>query len=168
MNKSSTSAVAVLSVLVALTGPSSAQNQQPDRVHVITSGGFTAAFNILGPVFEEASGIEIDLEYGSSMGGGPESIPVRLERGERFDVLIFNGSAFDGVASTGGILPERSSRSWSFSRWRGRSQRCAETRHQHARSIYRGATGRRVHRVLGERKRHLSFDRHVPVARDLG
>jgi len=99
MNKSSTSAVALLGVLAALIGPSSAQSQQPDRVHVITSGGFTAAFNILGPIFEKASGIEVDLEYGSSMGGGPESIPVRLERDEPFDVLIFNGSAFDGVAS---------------------------------------------------------------------
>ena len=106
MSKISKFPVAVLGVLAALAGPSSAQSQQPDRIHVITSGGFTAAFNVLGPIFEEASGIEIDLEYGSSTGGGPESIPVRLERGETFDVLIFNGSAINGVASTGGILPE--------------------------------------------------------------
>ena len=106
MSRISKFPVAVLGVLAALAGPSSAQSQQPDRVHVITSGGFTAAFNVLGPIFEEASGIEIDLEYGSSTGGGPESIPVRLERGETFDVLIFNGSAINGVASTGGILPE--------------------------------------------------------------
>ena len=35
------------------------------------------------------------------MGGGPESIPVRLERGETADLLIFNGRAFDDLAATG-------------------------------------------------------------------
>jgi transposase len=30
---------------------------------VITSGGFTAAFDILGPIFGQASGIEVVTEY---------------------------------------------------------------------------------------------------------
>ena len=55
---------------------------EPPQVKVITSGGFTAAFDILGSIFEQATGIEVVTEYGSSMGGGPESIPVRLARGD--------------------------------------------------------------------------------------
>ena len=64
----------------------------PQWVRVITSGSFAAAFDVLGPLFEQATGIEVITEYGSSMGGGPESIPVRLERGETPDLLIFNGA----------------------------------------------------------------------------
>ena len=52
-------------------------------------------------MFAQATGIEVITEYGSSMGGGPESIPVRLQRGETADLLIFNGRAFDDLAATG-------------------------------------------------------------------
>ena len=102
MRKSST--LSSLIVLLAIAFQSAAQDSGP-QVRVITSGGFTAAFDILGPIFEQATGIEVVTEYGSSMGGGPESIPLRLQRGETFDLLIFNGSAFDGVAATGRIRP---------------------------------------------------------------
>ena len=70
-------------------------------IRVITSGGFTAAFDLLGPLFEQATGIEVITEHGSSMGGGPESIPVRLARGEKLDVLIFNRQAFADIAAGG-------------------------------------------------------------------
>ena len=94
---------------VACQGPlvsapaSTVASGEPQRVKVITSGSFTAAFNILGPIFEQATGIEVITEYGSSMGGGPESIPVRLARGETADILIFNGRAFNQLAQTGHI-----------------------------------------------------------------
>jgi molybdate transport system substrate-binding protein len=77
---------------------------EPQRVKVITSGGFTAAFNILGPIFEQATGIEVITEYGSSMGGGPESIPVRLARGETTDILILNKPSLDELTNAGHIL----------------------------------------------------------------
>jgi molybdate transport system substrate-binding protein len=76
------------------------------RIKVITSGGFTAAFDILGPLFEQATGIEIETQYGSSMGGGPTSIPVRLAEGEVADVLIFNDRAFDDLAAAGYLQPD--------------------------------------------------------------
>ncbi len=75
------------------------------QVKVITSGGFSAAFNILGPIFEEATGIEVITEYGSSLGGGPESIPVRLVRGETADILIMNRPPLDELADSGRIQP---------------------------------------------------------------
>ena len=74
---------------------------KPRQLKVITSGGFSVAFNLLGPIFEEATGIEVLIEYGSSMGGGPESIPVRVARGETADVLIFNDAAFENLAESG-------------------------------------------------------------------
>lgn len=109
MKQSSVSVLFSLAVLLVVAYPSPAQDsiartattRETQQVKVITSGGFTAAFNILGPMFAQATGIEVITEYGSSMGGGPESIPVRLERGETADLLIFNGRAFDDLAATG-------------------------------------------------------------------
>ena len=107
MKQSSVSVLFFLAVLLVVAYPSPAQDSvartaptsETGQVKVITSGGFTAAFNILGPMFAQATGIEVITEYGSSMGGGPESIPVRLERGETADLLIFNGRAFDDLAT---------------------------------------------------------------------
>ncbi|MDH3508853.1 MAG: substrate-binding domain-containing protein [Gammaproteobacteria bacterium] len=83
------------------------QATQSDRqVHVITSGGFTAAFDILGPIYSQATGVAVTTEYGSSMGGGPQSIPARLDRGELFDVVILNRPPLDGFAETGRVRPE--------------------------------------------------------------
>ncbi len=76
------------------------------QVKVITSGGFAAALDILGPLFEQATGIEVITEYGSSMGGGPESIPVRLARGETVDILIMNRPPLDGLTEEGRIRPD--------------------------------------------------------------
>ena len=109
MKQSSVSVLFSLALLLVVAYPSPAQDsvartattRETRQVKVITSGGFTAAFNILGPMFAQATGIEVITEYGSSMGGGPESIPVRLERGETADLLIFNGRAFDDLAATG-------------------------------------------------------------------
>jgi molybdate transport system substrate-binding protein len=80
--------------------------ESPRRVKVITSGGFTAAFDILGPIYEQATGVEVVTAYGSSMGGGPESIPVRLARGETADILILNRPPLDELTDAGHIRPE--------------------------------------------------------------
>ena len=109
MKKSPVSILCSLAVLLGVASQIAAQHSveptatsgERQQVKVITSGGFTAAFNILGPMFSQATGIEVITEYGSSMGGGPESIPVRLARGETADLLIFNGRAFDDLAATG-------------------------------------------------------------------
>ncbi len=83
------------------------ESVETDRqVHVITSGGFTAAFDILGPLYSEAARVDVTTEYGSSMGGGPQSIPVRLDRGETFDVVILNRPPLDGFAERGQVRPD--------------------------------------------------------------
>ena len=103
--------IAVLLVLGACQ-PSShdAQQIEPEQslreVKVITSGGFTAAYNILAPVFEKETGIKLSTEYGASSGGAPDSIPVRLERGEDFDLVILSQSSLDNLARLGHVRPE--------------------------------------------------------------
>ncbi len=74
-------------------------------LRVVTSGGFTAAYNLLAPQFEEQTGISLVTEYGASTGGAPDSIPVRLERGELFDVVILSRSSLDNLAEAGRVAP---------------------------------------------------------------
>ena len=107
--KSFRSLFVLSAILFVACGLPSADNvdtvleENESSIRVITSGSFTAAFDKLGPLFEQATGIEIVTEYGSSMGGAPDSIPMRLARGETMDVLIFNGEAFDDI-NAGGYL----------------------------------------------------------------
>ena len=82
--------------------------QAPDdarALRVVTSGGFTAAYNILAPQFEDDTGIELTTAYGASAGGAPNSIPERLARGEKFDVLILSRSSLDNLTSNGYVKP---------------------------------------------------------------
>ena len=47
------------------------------------SGGFTAAYKLLGPRFAATTGNTLDTALGPSMGKSPEAIPNRLARGGR-------------------------------------------------------------------------------------
>lgn len=71
------------------------------ELRVVTSGGFAAAYNVLAPKFEADTGIELTTAYGSSSGGAPDSIPVRLERGEEFDVVILSQSSLNELTELG-------------------------------------------------------------------
>ena len=48
----------------------------------MTSGGFTAALLEVVPEFERATNHKVVTVFGASTGGAPDSIPVRLARGE--------------------------------------------------------------------------------------
>lgn len=71
------------------------------EVKVVTSGGFAAAYDILAPGFEAETGIALTTEYGSSSGGAADSIPVRLQRGEDFDVVILSQSSLKNLSNLG-------------------------------------------------------------------
>ena len=75
----------------------------PQEIRVVTSGGFTAAYNILAPQFEERTGIRLVTEYGASSGGAPDSIPERLARGERFDLVILSRPSLDRLTARGDV-----------------------------------------------------------------
>ncbi|QPF83394.1 substrate-binding domain-containing protein [Bradyrhizobium genosp. L] len=82
-----TLAFASISALFLTSAASAAE------VHVMISGGLTAAYKALVPVFEQKTGNKVVTAFGPSMGTTTNAIPVRLERGEPADVLIMVGYA---------------------------------------------------------------------------
>ena len=69
------------------------------------SGAFSAPFLEVIPEFERAAKHKIVTIAGASMGGAPDSIPVRLERGERADVVIMAATALDDQIAQGTVVP---------------------------------------------------------------
>ncbi|RDV00787.1 substrate-binding domain-containing protein [Trinickia dinghuensis] len=74
-------------------------------LHVMTSGGFTAAFKVLGPEFAAKTGDTLETTLGPSMGKSPEAIPNRLERDEPADAVIMVGYALDELIRKGKVIP---------------------------------------------------------------
>ncbi|WP_394792522.1 substrate-binding domain-containing protein [Rhodoferax sp.] len=74
-------------------------------IHVVSSGGFTAAYNQLVPLYEQASQNKVTTAYGASIGSAPDSIPSRLARGESFDIVILADSALDDLIRQGKVVP---------------------------------------------------------------
>jgi len=79
---------------------------QAAEIHVMISGGMTAAFKSLVPEFERRSGNKVTIAYGPSMGTTTNAIPVRLERGEPADVLIMVGYALSDLTTKGRVAPD--------------------------------------------------------------
>ena len=71
----------------------------------MTSGGFTAPYNKVIPEYERATEETILTAYGASMGGAPDSIPMRLERGEPADVVILAANALEELIKQGEVVP---------------------------------------------------------------
>ena len=82
-----------------------ALSAQAEQLKVMTSGGFTAAYKLLGPQYAEQSGDTLDTILGPSMGKAPEAIPNRLARGEQADVVIMVGYALDELIKQGKVDP---------------------------------------------------------------
>jgi molybdate transport system substrate-binding protein len=76
-----------------------------DEIRVLTSGAFTAAYLKVTPEFERTRHIKIVTAYGASMGGAPDSIPSRLERGEPVDVVILARPALDQLIQQRKVSP---------------------------------------------------------------
>lgn len=90
-------------------GAAAADGDAPDtlpEVAVVTSGGLAAAYDALAPRFEEETNLRLVTAYGASGGGAPDSIPVRLERGERFDVLIMSQAGLRALSEQGLVRPD--------------------------------------------------------------
>src|SRR5687768_17097391 len=94
---SRTVACLVASLLVAASA--SAQ-----EVRVMTSGGFTAAYLEVVPEFERSTKHKVLTAFGASMGGAPDSIPSRLQRGEPVDVVIVASGALDDLIKQGKVV----------------------------------------------------------------
>ena len=86
------------------SGPAKSGDGQSRAIDVITSGGFAAAYNVLGPKFERDTGVRLISAYGASTGGAPDSIPMRLARGEPADLIILSKPALDALTSQGEVV----------------------------------------------------------------
>ncbi len=97
---------ALLAAALALAGCSGMGRVPPaQEIHVMTSGGFTAAYNELTPQFERGTGYRVQTAYGASMGAASDSIPSRLARGEPADVVILARPALDALVAQGQVVP---------------------------------------------------------------
>ena len=70
----------------------------------MTSGAFTAAFLEIAPQFEQTAHMKVATAFGASMGGAPDSIPSRLDRGEPADVVILAREALDDLVKRGRVV----------------------------------------------------------------
>ena len=75
-------------------------------IRVVSSGGFAAAYRILAPEFEQATGNHLITGWGPSMGNTADAVPQRLERHEPIDVVIMVGSALGKFVQEGKIIPD--------------------------------------------------------------
>jgi len=96
---------AVRSLLATLAFAAGAPLVHADELAVMNSGGFSAAYKLLQPKFEAASGHTLQTAWGPSMGKSPEAIPNRLARGEAADVVIMVGYALDELIKAGKVDP---------------------------------------------------------------
>lgn len=80
--------------------------RSPEAVAVITSGGLADAWAVLAPRFEARTGLRLVTAQGASTGGAPDSIPARLSRGERFDVLLMSQDGLNTLADRGLVRPD--------------------------------------------------------------
>jgi molybdate transport system substrate-binding protein len=60
------------------------------QLHVLISGGFSGAYEMLLPVFEQASRMKVATGSGASQGKGPQTIAAQLARGVPADVVILS------------------------------------------------------------------------------
>ena len=104
--------LALLLGLTAIGAPAAAREGEPApkpatarELHVVTSGGFTAAFDALARTYERDTGVHIVAEHGPSMGDTPQAIPNRLARHEDADIVIMARSGLDRLAEQGRIAP---------------------------------------------------------------
>src|SRR4029077_14917612 len=96
-------ACALLSLATGRAAKTKADQTKAEKLTVVTSGAFTAAYLELVPEYERASHEKLVTEFGPSMGTTHNAIPIRLERGEAIDVVIMAGPALDDLTKQGKI-----------------------------------------------------------------
>jgi molybdate transport system substrate-binding protein len=74
------------------------------ELQAIVSGALAGAFRDLVPHFERVSGHRVVIAWGPSSGTSSDAIPVRLESGEKPDMLIMVEASFDKLAAKGKFL----------------------------------------------------------------
>lgn len=73
------------------------------EIKIVTSMTFQAAYLALAPEYEHATHDRLATEFGPSMGTTRNAIPVRLDRGEEFDVAIMAAPALAELIKRGKV-----------------------------------------------------------------
>ena len=121
----------------------------------MSSGALAAALKELTPAFERASGSTLIVVSGGSVAGAPDSIPDRLRRGERADVLIGGGRRHRRPDE--GRTRGRGSRViWRAPASDRGPARAPRPGHQHRRRAQARAARGLVGRIFLERQRRMS------------
>lgn len=76
---------------------------QAAEIRVVTSGGFSAAYDQLIPLYEQATGHKVVTARGASLGNAPDSIPSRFARNEQFDIVILADSGLEALIAQGKV-----------------------------------------------------------------
>ena len=97
-------ALALLTSACATTDNQAPISGEPALI-VMTSGGFAEAMDRLEAQFERRIGRQITIVKGSSAGGASDSIPERLKRGERADVVILSREGLTILENVKGVQP---------------------------------------------------------------
>jgi molybdate transport system substrate-binding protein len=74
------------------------------QVKVMTSGGFSAAYQEILPEFERVTGIKVTTSSGASQGRGPDTIGAQLRRGVPVDVVILSREGLSELIADGRIV----------------------------------------------------------------
>ena len=90
-----------LAALLAAT--SIASPLRAAELHVVSSGGFAAAYKALVPEWEKQTGNTVVAAWGPSMGTTDNAVPQRLARGEKIDIVIMVGYALDKLVEDGKV-----------------------------------------------------------------
>ena len=90
----------------ALTALFAVHAAQAETINVVSSGGFSETYKVLGPRFEAATGNKLNSMWGPSMGKTVDAVPQRMARGEDIDVLIMVGYALDKLVAEGRVIAD--------------------------------------------------------------
>ena len=75
-----------------------------NRLIVLVSGVFHAAYEDVLPQFERDADIKVEAKLSPSLGDSPQSVESRLSRGEEADVLIMAGGGMDAIIAKHMVL----------------------------------------------------------------
>jgi molybdate transport system substrate-binding protein len=95
---------ASLRLLFAIAAVLASPAQSFAQIHIIVSGGFSAAWQALRPGFEKTTGITVTTARGQSQGNGPNTIASQLRRGEPADVVIMSREGLNELIAEGRIV----------------------------------------------------------------
>ena len=94
-----------IAVAAAALLPFLAATSWAGEIHVVSSGGFAAAYKELAPGFEQKTGDTLVASWGPSMGNTVDAVPQRLARHEPIDVVIMVGYALGKLVDEGKVAP---------------------------------------------------------------